>query len=425
MKLLSNIYFRFFFLYFLLTIAPWSLLRFIPGISYLIDWYTKAFQWLVFRFNDWFWHVKNTLNLNGYGSGDTSYAWAEFYTILIISLILALLWSFIDKRRKESASLSYWLLTLIRYNIAMVAFSYGFIKLFALQMPFPSLSQLATPLGDFLPMRLCWMHIGYSVPYQTFSGIMEIIVGLLLLYRRTTALGLLVGLGVFINVFVLNLSYDIPVKLFSMQLMIGCLFLVVWDGKYYFDFFVLNKTTTPISSYDFMYTKKWQKIGRYALKSVFIIAGVGLSFYQAWGWHQEDQVVNMSPIKQGVYTIKTFKKNNQLLPVVANDSLIWKDFIFDKGGYGSINTRDPLFDVKYGRGYFAYTADKLKQTIAFKITSADSTNLFVMNYKVIDSKTIQLQGNVRKDTLFYELVRNDKKFPLAERQFHWISEANR
>jgi hypothetical protein len=401
------------------------LLSFIPGISYLTTLYTKAFQWLVFRFNDWFLHVRSTLNLEGYGSGDTSFAWAEFYTILIISLLLALVWRFIDKKRQESPTLTYWILTLIRYNTAMVAFSYGFIKLYALQMPFPTLSQLATPIGDFLPMRLCWLHIGYSVPYQTFSGIMEILVGFLLLYRRTVTLGLLLGLGVFTNVFALNLCYDIPVKLFSMQLMIGCLFLVVWDGKSFIDFFVLNKPTTPINSYDFTYGKKWQIRGRYILKFIFIVAGVCASYYQAWGWHQEELTVSKGLIKQGVYRIKTYKKNNQILPLTANDTLVWKDFIFDKGGNGSINTRDTLFDFKYGRGYFAYTTDKKKHAIAFKISQADSTNLFVMRYKVLDTKTIQLQGAVRKDTLFFELVRNDKTFPLAERQFHWISEANR
>ena len=48
-------------------------------------------------------------------------------------------------------------------------------------MPFPALSQLATPLGDLLPMRFSWLFIGYSAPYQFFSGAMETIAGLLLL----------------------------------------------------------------------------------------------------------------------------------------------------------------------------------------------------------------------------------------------------
>jgi hypothetical protein len=71
-------------------------------------------------------------------------------------------------------------------------------------MPAPSLSQLATPLGDFGAMRLAWLYMGYSGPYQVFSGMAEVITGLLLLYRRTVTLGLLAGLGVFINVMTMN-----------------------------------------------------------------------------------------------------------------------------------------------------------------------------------------------------------------------------
>jgi len=394
-------------------------------LDYITDLYSKGFQGLVFKFNDWFLHIKTTLNVEGYGSGDTSYAWAEFYTTLIISLLLAVLWTFIAKKRRISATSKYWLLTLVRFNIAMVAFSYGFIKLFALQMPFPSLSQLATPLGEFLPMRLCWLHIGYSVPYQTFSGIMEILVGLLLIYRRTVPLGLLLGLGVFTNVFALNLSYDIPVKLYSMQLVICCLFLVLWDYKNYLFFFVFNQTITPNNSYEFTYQKKWQRLGRYVLKLILIIIGVGFSFYDAWSWRQEVTMPSQSPIKEGFYTIKTFTKNSQEMPIIVNDTLVWKDFVFDRNGMGSVGSRDTIFKVRYGRGYFAYTADAKKLSIAFKKTTEDSINLFVLRYKKLNLKTIQLQGVVGKDTLVYELVRNDKTFPLAERQFHWISEANR
>ena len=111
--------------------------------------------------------------------------------------------------------------------------------------------------------------------------------------------------------------------------------------------------------------------------------------------------------------------------IALSDSLAWKDFIFDKEKMGSIKTRDTLFRKRYGRGYFGYEANKSKQTIAFRKTPSDTTDLFVMKYKILDGRTIQLEGVFKNDTLYYELVRNEKQFPLTERQFHWISEANR
>ena len=425
MEHLKKITFRFFFLYFMLTITPWFWLTDIPGVSYVTGLYAQAMQWIVFRFNDWFLHVKDKLNVEGYGSGDTSYAWAEFYTIIILSLLIAILWNVFDKKEKESKSLSYWLHNLIRYNLIMVAFSYGIIKLFGLQMSFPNLSQLATPLGEFLPMRFSWMFIGYSQPYEFFSGVMEVIVGLMLLYRRTIPLGLIVGLGVFINVFVMNMCYDIPVKLYAMQIVICCLFLLAIDSRKYLNFFILNKATIPTTGYNYRFTKRWQRIGRIVLKTAFIVLTVGFTIYNCIDWYGQTHTLETSVIPQGVYNIKTFKKNNQIVAIDATDTLAWKDFIFDKAKLGSIKTADTTFWNKYGRAYFIYETDKAKQMIHFKEGMSDTVPLFGMKYKFINKNTLQLEGVFKKDTLFYQLVRNDKKFPLAERQFHWISEANR
>lgn len=425
MTLLKKISIRFFFLYFLLTITPWLWFEFIPGFNYIAMGYRFVMEWIVTFFNDYLLHVKETLNTQGYGSGDTSYAWAEFYTIIILSILIAILWSLVDKREKESKSLEYWTHNLIRYNLIAVAFSYGIIKLFGLQMPFPSLSQLATTLGDFLPMRFSWMFIGYSQPYEFFTGMAEVIVGLLLLYRRTIPLGLLVGLGVFVNVFAMNMCYDIPVKLYSMQIVICCLFLLAIDSRRYLNFFVLNKPTVPTMGYNYHFTKRWQRIGRIVLKSVFILLVVGWNIYDCINWYGETHTLETSSIPHGVYNIKTFKKNHQITVIDATDTLAWKDFVFDKNKSGSIKTQDTLFMNRYKRAYFIYDVDKSKQTINFKEGSNDSVGLFTMQYKLIDKRTLQLEGIFKKDTLFYELVRNEKPFPLAEKQFHWISEANR
>lgn len=425
MKLIKKIAFRFFFLYFLLTIAPWNWFYFIPGLSYVTGFYTKGIQWIVFQFNDWFLHIKETLNTEGFGSGDTSYAWAEFYTIIILSLLIAIIWSVIDKKEKESKALEYWTHNLIRYNLISVAFSYGIIKLFALQMPFPNLSQLATPLGDFLPMRFSWMFIGYSQPYEFFSGMAEVIVGLLLLYRRTIPLGLIVGLGVFVNVFAMNMCYDIPVKLYSMQIVICCIFLLTIDSRKYLNFFILNKPTIPTTGYNYRFTKRWQRIGRIVLKTVFVVLIVGWNIYDCINWYGETHTLETTVIPKGLYNIRTFKKNNQLIAIDATDSLSWKDFVFDKNKSGSIRTADTTFMNRYGRAYFIYEADKSKQLIHFKEGRSDTISLFDMKYKLVDKNTLQLEGVFKKDTLYYELVKKDNPFPLAECQFHWISEANR
>jgi uncharacterized membrane protein YphA (DoxX/SURF4 family) len=399
----------------------------IPGISNLLDFVFQAEVWMIERFNAHVLQVKDTLNQNGGGSGDTSFAWAQFHTWLIVSLLGCVIWTLIDRKRQNSYhTLDFWLINIVRYYIALVAFTYGIIKLFALQMPFPNLSQLATPLGDYLPMRLSWMFIGYSTQYQIFSGVMETIVGMLLLNRRTVTLGALLGIGVFTNVFILNISYDIPVKLYSMQLLICCLFLAVRDWRRLSDFFLLNKEAKPTRLYDFDLTKKWQRIARIVFKVGFVIYFVAMPFNQSWSRYKEEaNKGELKPIKVGVYTVKTVTKNNDTLPLSNDDEMIWKDFIFDRGGMGSVNTLDTLFFTRYRRGYFTYQPDSLTETISFKKYATDTTNLFEMKYKIIDDTTLELWGKIKTDSLRFSLQRSNRHFQLAEKQFHWISESNR
>lgn len=422
-KLLS----RFFFLIFILFISPWWYLYDIPGASYLLDFISQGQIWIVEFFNKYLFKVKDTLNQNGGGSGDTSYAWAQFYTFIFLSICGSLIWTLVDRKKERNyKTLNFWLRTIIRYHLAIVSLSYGIHKLFALQMPFPNLSQLATPLGDYLPMRLSWMFIGYSTPYQIFSGVMETIVGLLLLNRKTVTTGVLLGIGVFANVFMLNLCYDIPVKQYSMLLLICCLYLATCDGKRLLNFFWLNLHVEPCTLYEMDLDKRWQRILRIVLKVLFVIIFALMPLYQSWKMYKEEKLKgDLKPIKAGIYKIETFVKNQDTISLSMDDKMMWKDFIFDKGGIGSIHTLDTLFRQRYNRGYFVYEPDTVSQTIKFKKQSSDTTNLFVLNYRIIDDSTLTLKGKLKSDSLYFKLNKINRHFQLTERQFHWISEANR
>ena len=71
--------------------------------------------------------------------------------------------------------------------------------------------------------------MGASESYNVFTGAGEILGGLLLTTRRTTLLGAIVSLGVLGHVAMLNFSYDVPVKLFSLHLLAMAVFLIAPD----------------------------------------------------------------------------------------------------------------------------------------------------------------------------------------------------
>jgi hypothetical protein len=419
----KNVIFRFFFIY-LISLVTLTWLDQIPGVNSVTRYYNLLRDWAVNTANAKFFRVAKVL-VQSDTSGDTSYAWAFEWLVMSMAVIGCIIWSLLDRRRKNYAKLNYWLCLCARYFIALSAFEYGIAKLFALQMSFPNLHQLATPLGDLLPMRLSWMFIGYSTSYQVFSGVAEVLAGLLLLHRRTATLGTLIAFGVFANVMMLNLSYDVPVKIFSMQLVLICLFLLANEARRIWDFFILNKPAATASLYEFTYHKKWLRISRIVLKVVFIVIAVGIQFYSDLGYYKRvHKVAAAQDIKNGVYEVTTYAVNNHNIPLSLSDSMRWQDVIFEEGR-GSIKTADTLFRQRYGRGYFVYSTDKRAALLSFKKEGDGSTGFLNFRYEIPESNTIRLWGKSEKDSLFIELKRTNRHFQLAGKQFHWLSEQGR
>lgn len=423
-----SVVFRFLFVYLLLQIAPWNWFRAIPGVPFVLRSYYAVVNWVVHAANAGVFHVRATL-VPVNGSGDTSYAWAQLWLFLSLAALACVAWSILDRKRPHYERLAFWLRMIVRYYIAMAALSYGIIKLFALQMAFPATSQLATPLGDLLPMRFSWLFIGYSTPYQIFSGVMETVAGLLLLYRRTVTAGLFAAAGAFLNVVLINLSYDVPVKLYSMHLLFACLFLLALDSKRLVSFLVLNRGAPATTAYDPNFAKAWQRWGSVAVK-VFIVYQVLIPPARN-GWtlyEMAHRPLGPGPFQPGVYDVSRYVVNHDTIPAASPDTLRWKDVIIDSRGAGSVNTRDQIFWQRYRRGYFRYRPDTIQRTVAVWKTSAipgDSTFLFTMRYEVPDTSTIRFHTALRGDSVHVELVRVPRHFQLAERQFHWLSEYNR
>jgi hypothetical protein len=428
-SLFRKILFRFFFIYLLLEAAPWSWLEPIPGVGFLLNYYNQFIDWMVQIANAKLFHIRKVL-VSPAGSGDTSWSWALQWLYIVVAFAGCLIWSFFDRKRKNYIELNYWLCLTVRYYVIMIAFSYGLSKVFPLQMPFPNQSQLATPLGDFLPMRLSWMFMGYSGAYQIFSGFMEVLAGSLLLYRKTATMGALLALAVFSNVMMMNLSYDIPVKIFSMNIVLFCLYLLANEYNRILSFFVLNKPAVLSSIYHFTYTKRWMRITRVILKIAFIAYTVVFSFYE--NRREYKSLVNTpdtKPIKSGIYDIATFVVNKDTIPPLITDSMRWQDVVFEKNGSGSIKTADTIFRQRYKRGYFRFETDTLEHVINFKKLQTDSAMysgiILSMRYDLPDTSTIRLWGKDKNDSLYVLLKRSDRHFQLAEKQFHWLSEYNR
>jgi len=75
--------------------------------------------------------------------------------------------------------------------LGLIAF--GFIKFFPMQMPFPSLANLNTDIGEYAPFKLYWQIVGVSYKYEIFLGFLEIAAGSLLFFRPTVVIGAIIN----------------------------------------------------------------------------------------------------------------------------------------------------------------------------------------------------------------------------------------
>lgn len=418
--------FRFCFIYLVIYINPWTWVDGQIGfISQLIGYYYYAAEWLVLQCNR-LWFSFGDISPQQNGSGDTSFDYAVLLTTLIVAMAGAIIWSLLDHKRKSYNQASYWLRTLIRYNLMITCFFYGLIKWYGMQMPFPSNSELATSLGDLLPMRLSWLFIGYSAPYEMFSGFMEILAGLLMFNRKTITLGLFMALTVFINVMVLNLCYDIPVKLFSIHLVVFCLYLLLHDAKRLMGFFIFNRASPANTVNSLFLPKKWMRVSHILLKIAFF----GFFFIKPFFNLRERQQAMQNqkdtlPLKSGMYDVLLFAVNKDTIPGLISDTLRWKDLVIEKTGLVSVGSTDTVFRQRYRRGYCVAEADTASQILHFKKSGRDSVFFGRFQYHFPDSSTVTLKGRYKNDSLFVLLKRSNRHFQLAERQFHWISESNR
>jgi hypothetical protein len=386
--------------------------------------YVPYHSWLVEAANAHVFRVRDELVRPGIAGSDTSYNWAQFCLYLSLALGGSLAWGLLDRRRPSYHQANYWLRTLLRYYLARVALHYAFIKLYALQMPRPTLSEMSTLVGDLAPIRLLWISMGYSTPYQVFSGAMELLAGLLLLYRRTISLGLLVLLGVFANVAALNLFYDIPVKLFALHLVGYCLVLLAQDFGRLFSFLVLDRAAPASQLYSLHLPNRWWRAGRWAAKALVLVYVLLMPAYNGYTRIRtlRQYAAKPGPFGPVVYEVEGFRRNGAV--VSTDDQTRWKDLVFDNSWGGSVNTVDTLFRQYYHRGYFTYQTDTINQVIRFG-KKADTAQLFSLAYQLVEPDTLRLWGQVRHDSLWVELVKRPPHFQLTSPHFHWISDSPR
>jgi hypothetical protein len=166
------------------------------------------------------------------------------------------------------------------------------------------------------------------------------------------------------------------------------------------------------------------RVTRVVLKCVIIILVLIIPFYSSYSNSAYYVTLTKQPVKNGIYTVASYRINGQEQQASVTDTLRWRDVIFENG-LGSVASGDTIFRQRYKRGYFGYSLDSAKHMLGFKKFFDDTKYFMEFSYSSPDTNTVLLAGLKGKDSLHVELKRIKRHFQLAERQFHWLSEQNR
>lgn len=357
------------------------------------------------------------------GGGDSAFDWVQTFCILVIAIAATVIWSFFDRRREHYVSLHKWFYLFMRFALSAQLFAYGANKFFPVQMGFPSLTRLLEPYGNFSLRAALWSSVGASPAYEVFTGSAELLAGILLIFPRTATLGAVVALADMIQVFTLNMTYDVMVKLFSFHLILYSLVLLAPEMRRLVTFFFTDNPISPSKNVPLFRSARAMRIA-VAAQIIFGLYLLGVNLYanaQFWKFVGPNRP---KPSLYGIWDVDRMWIDGVERPPLLTDDDRWRRVIFDSILAMQFQRMDDTFGA-----YRSVTDRKAQKITLIKFNDENLKDNEWIGELIFDRPAqdrLVLEGTIRghKTKMELKLVDRDK-FVLVNSGFHWIYEEKR
>ncbi len=225
-----------------------------------------------------FFHLNGrAAQLHAPATGDTALGWVAALVMLVLAILAGTVWFLVARERTQDERLLRWFRLGVSLLLGVSLVEYGFLKVFPLQFPSPPLALLNEPVGNASPTLLFWSVYGLNPILEMTMGWIEVVTGVLLLFRRTAFAGALLALAVTANVAMLDLAFGVPVKLFSLTLVVLAVALLATEAKTMFAF--LLRWPEPV------HRSAWAPEFRSVRgRRIAIVAEVAFAALACWHW---------------------------------------------------------------------------------------------------------------------------------------------
>lgn len=414
-NLATRIAFRFCFLYFSLYVVATQMLGGLLPFNWIRNlgsapFFQRIVTWTGLRV----FHLPSTPSFQTSGSGDRMVDYLQVFVLLVIAAGVTAVWSLVDRRRLNYRALDKWFRVFLRLGVGSTMLGYGMVKAVPLQMSAPGLTRLLEPFGHFSPMGVLWASIGASRSYEMFAGFMELIAGTLLFIPQLALLGAMVAFANAVQIFTLNMTYDVPVKLFSFHLILMSLLLIAPDARRIANVLIFNRVAEP-SQQPPLFRRRWLVLIALALQLGYggqLLLDEYADAHRAW--YQRGGGAPKSPL-YGVWNIETMSIDGQTRSALVTDYGRFRRVLFQTPTAMSFQRMDDTF-----QGYAA-KLDMAAKTIT--LTSAPNTVVGTFKFDRPHPERLILDGTLDGRALHMEARLFDPaRFPLLTRGFNWIQE---
>lgn len=242
------------------------------------------------------------------------------------------------------------------YYLIFVLLSYGLNKVFLEQFPMPEANILYSNFGVLQKDILYWSILALAPVYTFLIGFAECSIAFLLFFRKTRLFGLFLSVISLSYIFIINISFDISVKIFSFLLILITIY------QLYFYKARIKKLTILI----FSKTLKQPNSLRLAVKTFVLFLFISILTVPYLLNDQSDKDFSEAYYLEGSSCVNSSKAFN-----------IKRLFILKQGYVVFENTNEQMIDYKIIRFDNFLSLEKQQNITTFVIKNKDENSLIL------------------------------------------------
>lgn len=240
--------------------------------------------------------------------------------------VAALVYGRLETRADRAARVRAFAWSIFRFFVAFELMRYGAAKLVGMQF-YPRYYRLDMRPADMTPMALAWTFFGRSYGYQAVSGAFEIAAAVLLCFRRTASLGACVLLPVMANIVLLDVFYDVPVKLFSSIYLGMGVWILAPEARRFWAFFLGDGPIPPRIGFPAVSARPRARIATAFVVALVLVLPCADIVHKA----AQRGIFHDDPL-EGAWAVERQAGLDSLLGVPGT----WERIYFEKGAYGFV-----------------------------------------------------------------------------------------